>query len=121
MFILLRHNLVNQINFIKNEQVYTKLKYSRVPIYDTVSGGSACLFAGFIGFLVSEKFGFEISDSLDIYIYYFYTIFISLTLFIYYKNLIYNYNIWYNTMYLTKLFISALKKNVYVFEAQNFT
>ena len=64
-----------QINFIKKEQIYTKLKYSRVPIYDTVSGGAACLFAGFLGFLVSERFGFEISDSLDIYIYYFYILF----------------------------------------------
>ena len=80
-------------NFIKIEQSYTKLKYSRVPIYDTVSGGTACLFAAFIGFLVSEKFGFEIVDSLDIYIYYFYIIFISLTLYIYYKNLLYNYTL----------------------------
>ena len=89
----MQHSLLNQINFIKTEQIYTKLKYSRVPIYDTVSGGAACLFAGFIGFLVSEKFGFEITDSLDIYIYYFYLIFISLASFIYYKNLIYNYDV----------------------------
>lgn len=95
MFIKLINNLI-QINFIKTEQVYTKLKYSRVPIYDIVSGGSACIFAGFIGFLVSEKFGFEITDSLDIFILYFYVLFISLMLFIYYKNILYNYNLWYN-------------------------
>ena len=95
--------LTNQINFIKFEQTYTKLKYSRVPIYDTISGGSACLLAGFIGFLISEKFGFELVDSLDIYIYYFYIIFISLTSYIYYKNIIYNYNIWYNFLYFIKI------------------
>ena len=93
MYILLKHKIFNQINFIKTEQIYTKLKYSRVPIYDIVSGGSACLFAGFIGFLVSERFGFEITDSLDIYIYYFYLIFISLTFFIFYKNFIFNFNL----------------------------
>ena len=85
-----------KINFIKTEQVYTKLKYSRVPIYDIISGGSACLFAGFIGFLISEKFGFEIIDSLDIFILYFYVLFISLLMFIFYKNILYNYNVWYN-------------------------
>ena len=106
----MQNKLINQINFIKNEQIYTKLKYSRVPIYDTVSGGSACLFAGFIGFLVSERFGFEITDSLDIYIYYFYIIFISITMYVYYKNLIYNYNIWFNINNLVNLFIIALKK-----------
>lgn len=85
-----------KINFIKSEQVYTKLKYSRIPIYDIVSGGCACMFASFIGFLVSEKFGFEITDSLDIFMLYFYVLFISLLLFIFYKNILYNYNIWYN-------------------------
>ena len=85
-----------KINFIKTEQVYTKLKYSRVPTYDIISGGSACLFAGFIGFLISEKFGFEIIDSLDIFILYFYVLFISLLMFIFYKNILYNYNVWYN-------------------------
>lgn len=89
-------NNIIKINFIKYEQIYTKLKYSRVPIYDIISGGSACLFAGFIGFLVSEKFGFEIIDSLDIFILYFYVLFVVLSLFIYYKNMLYNYNIWYN-------------------------
>ena len=89
-------NNIIKINFIKSEQIYTKLKYSRVPIYDIISGGSTCLFAGFIGFLVSEKFGFEITDSLDIFILYFYVLFVSVSLFIYYKNILYNYNVWYN-------------------------
>ena len=89
-------NTITKINFIKTEQIYTKLKYSRVPIYDIISGGSACMFAGFIGFLVSERFGFEIIDSLDIFMLYFYILFISLTLFTYYKNILYNYTIWYN-------------------------
>ena len=89
------HNFI-KINFIKTEQVYTKLKYSRAPIYDIISGGSACLLAGFIGFLISEKFGFEIIDSLDIFILYFYILFISLLMFIFYKNMLYNYNVWYN-------------------------
>lgn len=89
-------NNIIKINFIKIEQIYTKLKYSRVPIYDIVSGGSACIFAGFIGFMVSEKFGFEIIDSLDIFLIYFYILTICLLIFIYYKNLLYNYNLWYN-------------------------
>jgi Na+-translocating ferredoxin:NAD+ oxidoreductase RnfD subunit len=33
-----------------------------------VSGGFAALFAGFIGFLISEKFGIELVDSGDFYI-----------------------------------------------------
>lgn len=55
------------INFLKKEKIYTKLKYSRVPQYDAVSGGVAALFAGFLGFLICEKFGFELPDSGDFY------------------------------------------------------
>ena len=102
MYIKLINNLT-KINFIKTEQVYTKLKYSRVPIYDIISGGSACMFAGFIGFLISERFGFEITDSLDIFMLYFYILFISLMLFIYYKNILYSYNIWYNFINYTNI------------------
>ena len=40
------------INFIKREKLYTKLKYSRSPAYDIVSGGVAALLAGFLGFLI---------------------------------------------------------------------
>ena len=52
-------------NVLRKERLYTKLKYSRSPAYDIVSGGSAALLSGFIGFLVSEKFGFELVDSGD--------------------------------------------------------
>ena len=48
-------NLTN-INFLRRERLYTKLKYSRSPAYDIVSGGAAALLAGFLGFLVSEKY-----------------------------------------------------------------
>lgn len=67
------------INFVKKERLYTKLKYSRSPAYDIVSGGSAALFAAFIGFLISEKFGIELVDSGDFYIAFMYAVFISLS------------------------------------------
>lgn len=53
--------------FIKKERVYTKLKYSRVPQYDIISGGFAALLAALFGFLVCEKFGFEMVDSGDFF------------------------------------------------------
>jgi len=59
-------NYIN-INFLRKDFLYTKLKYSRSPAYDIVSGGAAVLFAGFLGFLVSEKFGLELVDSGDFY------------------------------------------------------
>ncbi len=62
------------IYFSYHERVYTKLKYWRVPIYDSVSGGLACLFAGFLGFLISERFGYELVDSGDIYYFYMYIV-----------------------------------------------
>lgn len=55
------------IHFLRKEKLYTKLKYSRCPQYDIVSGGFAALLAGFIGFLISEKFGIELVDSGDFY------------------------------------------------------
>lgn len=64
------------INFLKKERIYTKLKYSRVPQYDIVSGGAAALFAGFLGFLISEKFGWELVDSGDFYFLFMYLVFI---------------------------------------------
>lgn len=64
------------INFIRKEKIYTKLKYSRVPQYDIVSGGSAALFAGFLGFLISEKFGIELVDSGDFYFLFMYVVFL---------------------------------------------
>lgn len=63
------------INFLKKEKLYTKLKYSRVPQYDIVSGASAALLAGFLGFLVCEKFGFELLDSGDFYFLFMYIVF----------------------------------------------
>lgn len=65
------------INFLKKEKIYTKLKYSRVPQYDIVSGGSAALLAGFLGFLICEKFGFELLDSGDFYFLFMYIVFLS--------------------------------------------
>lgn len=68
---------VFNINFLRKEKIYTKLKYSRVPQYDIVSGGVAAVFAGFLGFLVCEKFGFELLDSGDFYFLFMYVVFIS--------------------------------------------
>jgi hypothetical protein len=64
------------INFLKKEKMYTKLKYSRTPQYDIVSGGAAVLFGGFLGFLICEKFGFELIDSGDFYFLFMYVVFI---------------------------------------------
>lgn len=68
-------NLFN-INFLRKEKIYTKLKYSRVPQYDIVSGGAAALLAGFLGFLITEKFGFELVDSADFYFLFMYLVFL---------------------------------------------
>jgi hypothetical protein len=68
---------VFDINFLRKEKMYTKLKYSRCPQYDIVSGGLAVLSAAFIGFLISEKFGIELVDSGDFYIAFMYGVFIS--------------------------------------------
>tara|TARA_B100000795_G_C22568563_1_gene349129 strand:- start:17 stop:292 length:276 start_codon:yes stop_codon:yes gene_type:complete len=67
------------VNFIRKERVYTKLKYSRSPAYDIVSGGAAALLSGFIGFLVSEKFGIELVDSGDFYTGFMYMVFLTLS------------------------------------------
>jgi hypothetical protein len=64
------------INFLRKERIYTKIKYTRVPHYDIVSGGAAALFAGFLGFLISEKFGFELVDSGDFYFLFMYLVFL---------------------------------------------
>lgn len=73
-----KNNLINKVitvNFIKKERLYTKLKYSRSPAYDIVSGGAAALLAGFLGFLISEKYGFELVDSGDFYYLFMYAVF----------------------------------------------
>lgn len=70
-------NLNNFYLFIfKKEKIYTKLKYSRVPQVDIASGSVASLFAGLVGFLITEKFGFELLDSGDFYILIVYVLFI---------------------------------------------
>ena len=73
------NDIVN-INFLRKERLYTKLKYSRSPAYDIVSGGAAALLAGFIGFLISEKFGFELVDSGDFYYLFIYIVFASFSI-----------------------------------------
>lgn len=73
------NNLIN-INFLRKERLYTKLKYSRSPAYDIVSGGAAALFAGLLGFLTSEKFGFELVDSGDFYYLFMYLVFLVFAL-----------------------------------------
>jgi hypothetical protein len=64
------------IYFIRKEKIYTKLKYSRCPQYDIVSGGIAALFSAFLGFLISEKFGLELLDSGDFYFFFMYVVFL---------------------------------------------
>jgi len=68
------------VHFLKKERLYTKLKYSRSPAYDIVSGGSAALLAGFIGFLIQEKYGFELVDSGDFYYLFMYAVFLAFSL-----------------------------------------
>lgn len=63
------------IYFLRKEVFYTKLKYSRVPQFDTSSGASASFLSGFYGFLVCEKFGFELIDSGDFFFLILYLIF----------------------------------------------
>ena len=45
-----------------------------------MSGGFAAIFAGFIGFLISEKFGIELVDSGDFYIAFMYGVFAAFSL-----------------------------------------
>lgn len=73
------------IHFLRKERIYTKLKYSRVPQYDIVSGGAAALLAGFLGFLICEKFGFELLDSGDFYYLFMYAVFFFFFLRLYLK------------------------------------
>lgn len=72
-------NLFN-INFLVKEMHYSKLKYSKTAERDIVSSGSAALFAGFIGFLISEKFGIELVDSGDFYFAFMYAVFVGFSL-----------------------------------------
>tara|TARA_B110001469_G_scaffold59692_1_gene57317 strand:- start:671 stop:922 length:252 start_codon:yes stop_codon:yes gene_type:complete len=45
-----------------------------------VSGGSAALLAAFLGFLISEKYGFELVDSGDFYFLFMYLVFIAFSI-----------------------------------------
>lgn len=65
------------LNILRKERVYTKLKYSRTPAYDIVSGGAASFFSGLLGFLASEKFGLELVDSGDFYYIVMYAVFLT--------------------------------------------
>ena len=67
------------INFLRKETIYAKLKYSRSPQYDIVSGGLAAILSGFLGFLICEKFGLELLDSGDFYIAFMYGVFTVFT------------------------------------------
>jgi hypothetical protein len=75
--------------------MYTKLKYSRVTQFDISSGAVAALFAGFIGFLISEKFGFELVDSGDFYFFFMYIVFLlfSVKLLLRINDTRYNYSV----------------------------
>jgi hypothetical protein len=73
-------NSILNVNFLRKERLYTKLKYSRSPAYDIVSGGSAALLAAFLGFLISEKYGFELVDSGDFYYLFMYIVFLSFSI-----------------------------------------
>ena len=42
-----------------------------------VSGGVAAIFAGFLGFLICEKFGLELLDSGDFYFLFMYAVFLT--------------------------------------------
>ena len=72
------NNFSDQFNvfFLKKEFTYTKLKYSRVPQGDIVSGGAAAFLSAFFGYLITEKFGFELVDSGDFYIAVMYSVFL---------------------------------------------
>lgn len=104
------------INFLKKEFVYTKLKYSRSPQYDTVSGGFAALLAGFIGFLISEKFGIELVDSGDFFIVLMYALFLGFTvrlLFILGSDVSAPYlafNFYTNKFFFKELFLFIIKR-----------
>jgi len=73
------YNTIN-INFLRKERLYTKLKYSRSPAYDIVSGGAAAILAGLLGFLASEKFGIELTDSGDFYYLFMYVVFLCFSI-----------------------------------------
>lgn len=82
-----------QIYFIKKESFYTKLKYSRVAQFDISSGACAALLSSFYGFLICEKFGFELIDSGDFLYFILYIILFSLVIINFLKILDGNVNL----------------------------
>lgn len=76
------NTLLNTVNviFLRKEPIYTKLKYSRTAAYDIVGGGAALFLAGLFGFLITEKFGFELVDSGDFYYLFMYGVFLTFSL-----------------------------------------
>jgi len=105
-------NLVN-INFLRKERLYTKLKYSRSPAYDIVSGGAAALLAGFLGFLVSEKYGFELVDSGDFYYLFMYLVFLGFSLRPLLTSI--DYNDSFRNIFSLKLFLDFYLTLIYYF------
>lgn len=53
--------------YLKKFKTYTKLKYSRTPGVDVAASAIAAFLAGLIGFILTEKAGFELLDSGDIF------------------------------------------------------
>ncbi len=105
-------NLFN-INFLRKEKIYTKLKYSRVPQYDIVSGGAAALLAGFLGFLITEKFGFELPDSADFYFLFMYLVFLFFGCRLFLKLIEHDKSSW--NIFSLKWLIFFLKTLVFLF------
>lgn len=68
------------IMFFKKEKLYTKLKYSRVPQYDLSAGAGAAILSGFLGYLITEKFGVELVDSGDFWVFFMYLCFFIFSL-----------------------------------------
>ena len=92
------------IYFLKKEIFYTKLKYSRVPQFDTSSGAAASFLSGMYGFMVSEKFGFELIDSADflfLIIYFFCFVWALITVHVYLNS---NENLIKNLIFVIKSF-----------------
>lgn len=113
------------INFLRKERIYTKLKYSRVPQYDIVSGGAAALFAGFLGFLICEKFGFELVDSGDFYFLFMYLVFLFFFIRLFFKIMDANQSTWnpfslkWLSLFYRNLFIIILNWIKYTFKFFN--
>ena len=105
---------VFDINFLKKEKIYTKLKYSRSPAYDMVSGGVAALFAGFLGFLISEKFGIELVDSGDFYTFFMYCVFLSFSLRPFLKVLSKDHTVWHFFSYKFLIDYSLILINIFL-------